>query len=85
MSGFKAEASRLEQALAKLSTKQAGNEAALADPALYAQDAKVQLMKLLDTGRQLAAQIAATEEAWLSATEQYESAVSAEADEDDPQ
>jgi len=85
VSGFKAEASRLEQALAKLSTKQAANEAALADPALYAQDAKAELMKLLDTGRQLAAQIAATEEAWLSATEEYESAVSAEADEDDPQ
>lgn len=84
LSGFKAEASRLEQELARLSAKQAANEAALADPALYAQDAKPELMKLLDTGRQLAAQIAAAEEAWLAAAEQYESAVAAEASEDEP-
>ncbi len=84
LSGFKAEASRLEQELARLSAKQATNEAALADPALYAQEAKGQLLKLLDTGRQLASQIAATEEAWLAAAEQYESAVAAESREDEP-
>lgn len=84
LSGFKAEASRLEQELARLSARQAANETALADPALYAQDAKPELMKLLDTGRQLAAQIAATEEAWLAAAEQYEAAVAAEASEDEP-
>jgi ATP-binding cassette subfamily F protein 3 len=84
LSGFKSEASRLEQELAKLSAKQAKNEVALADPALYAQEAKAELLKLLDTGRQLAAQIAATEEAWLVAAEQYESAVAAEANEDEP-
>ena len=42
-----------------------------------------ELMKLLDNGRQLAARIAAAEEAWLSAAEQYEAAVAAEASEDE--
>ena len=83
LSGLKSEANRLEQKLARLTAELAANEATLTDPALYAKDAKPELMKLLETGRQLAAEIAATEEAWLQAAEQHEAAVAAEATNED--
>ncbi len=78
LSGLKAEAGRLEQLLARLQGDLANNEAELADPALYAQDAKLELKKRLEAGRQLAAQIAQTEDAWLVAAERYEAAIAAE-------
>jgi len=84
LGGLKAEASRLEKELAKLGEAQAANEAALADPAIYSQDAKDELLKRLEAGRQLAAKISAAEEAWLEAAERYESAVAAEAGADEP-
>ncbi len=80
LSGLKAEANRLEQELARLNTERAANETALIDPSLYTPDGKKQLQKLLAAGRDLIARISRTEEAWLTAAEQHEEAVAAEAE-----
>lgn len=75
LSGFKSEVSRLELQLSRLTEQRTTNETALADADVYAPANKTRLQQLLETQRHLAKEIAATEEAWLVATEQYDAAV----------
>ena len=69
---------RLEQELSRLHEQRTANEAALAEPGLYEPANKAELRRLLEVQRQLATDIAGTEEAWLVAAEQYEAAALSE-------
>jgi ATP-binding cassette subfamily F protein 3 len=64
----------LERALEALAGRRAAIEHALADPELYAAEAKARLLALLEEQRQVSADLEATENAWLEVNEAIEQA-----------
>jgi len=63
---------QLEDRLDSLTTRQSGLEAQLADPALYADDAKSRLLGLLADKQRVDAELAQVEQDWLSTGEELE-------------
>jgi ATP-binding cassette subfamily F protein 3 len=57
-----------------LATRRAVLEQTLADPDLYAPEAKIRLLALLEEQRQVCADLEATEEAWLEVNEAIDQA-----------
>jgi ATP-binding cassette subfamily F protein 3 len=64
----------LEQQLETLSARRAAIEEVLSGPELYRPEAKDRLLALLDEQRAVAAELAATEQAWLEVSEAIEEA-----------
>ncbi|WP_296806293.1 ATP-binding cassette domain-containing protein [Thiocapsa sp.] len=64
----------LEKRMETLAARRAALEQTLADQDLYAPEAKVRLLALLDEQRQVCADLEATEEAWLEVNEAIEQA-----------
>jgi ATP-binding cassette, subfamily F, member 3 len=64
----------LERELGALAGRRAAIEQALADPELYAAEAKGRLLALLEEQRQVSADLEATENAWLEVNEAIEQA-----------
>ena len=71
---LRSELKRLEQAIGQLTAERATLEAILADPALYAADAKERLKGLLLEQARVDAALGEAEEAWLAVGEQIEAA-----------
>ncbi len=62
----------LEQRHARLEARRSELDTVLADPGLYAPDAKPRLLALLDEQRQVTADLAAAESQWLETSEELE-------------
>ena len=65
----------LEKQIETLSARRATLEQSLADPALYAPEAKTRLLALIDEQRQIDADLAAAETAWIEISETLEQAL----------
>jgi ATP-binding cassette, subfamily F, member 3 len=74
LSPLRAQVARLEQEIAALQSEGATIEQALAAPDLYAEGGKQRLLELLASQKRVSNSLAATEHAWLEASEQLEAA-----------
>ena len=74
---LRAAVERSERELDRLADARAELERQLAEPALYEPSAKARLQELLATRRDLVQRVAATETAWLAASEELERACGA--------
>jgi ATP-binding cassette subfamily F protein 3 len=80
LSPLRAEIARLEAALAALERQRLEIEAALADPAIYAEQSKPRLQELLRSQAQLRRDVESNEAAWLAASERLDAQLAADAD-----
>jgi ATP-binding cassette, subfamily F, member 3 len=80
LSPLRAEIARLETALAALERQRLEIEAALADPAIYAEQSKPRLQELLRSQAQLKRDVESNEAAWLAASERLDAQLAADAD-----
>ena len=76
LSPLKADIARLEKQLARLEQDRGAVETALADPDIYNPGSKQKLQELLQKQTQLKRDIAATESAWLEASEKLDAEMS---------
>ena len=74
LSGLRSQIARLEKEMAKLQAELGAIETSLADPAIYHEQNKSQLLKLLDSQKSLKRKLDDVESAWLEESEKLEAA-----------
>jgi ATP-binding cassette subfamily F protein 3 len=74
LSGLRSQIAKLEKEMQKLQDELAAIESALADPAIYQEQSKPKLLKLLESQTDLKKKLEAAESAWLEQSEKLESA-----------
>ena len=80
LSPLRADVARCEARIAELEHRRQEIEAELANPNLYAEQAKQRLQELLKTQTQLRRDLQAAEEAWLAASERLDAELAAQPD-----